>query len=392
MGRTDATLTPTAAPWLADPDTRQLCAALGSTGQAIYFVGGCVRNALLGLPTADLDLSTDALPERVIALAEAAGLKAVPTGIEHGTVTVVVQGRPFEVTTFRRDVETDGRHAVVTFSDDITEDARRRDFTMNALYATPEGEVVDPLGGLPDLKARRVRFIEDPSARIREDYLRVLRFFRFSAVYGDPALGFDAEALAAIAENLDGLAGLSAERVGHEMRRLLAAEDPAPALAAMRQVGVLAQIMPGADDRFIGPLVHLEKTLGIEADWRTRLALLGGEEPMARLRLSRVEAKVLEALKEAGYGTLPLPEVAYREGAALARQALLMRASLAGQVPIDPMLETLTAAASATFPVKARDLMPRYKGPELGARLRELEAAWIASGFALSKAALLDRE
>jgi poly(A) polymerase len=202
---------------MADPPaTQALCAAVLAGGYRIFFVGGCVRNAVLGEPVGDLDLATDALPEQVIRLAEAAGFKAIPTGIDHGTVTVLADGVPHEITTFRHDVQTDGRHAVVAYSTDLAQDAARRDFTMNALYADPAGEVIDPLGGLPDLLARRLRFVGDPVQRIGEDYLRILRFFRFSATYGDPALGMDVDALAACAELADGIDGLSRERIGAE--------------------------------------------------------------------------------------------------------------------------------------------------------------------------------
>ena len=165
--------------WVNDPDTQKVCAALTDGGAQALFVGGCVRNALLGVPVSDIDIATDARPERVVQLAEKAGIKAVPTGIDHGTVTLVSGGVPHEVTTFRRDVETDGRRAKIAYSDRVEEDAARRDFTMNALYARPDGTVLDPLGGLPDLRARRVRFIGRAEDRIREDYLRSLRFFRF---------------------------------------------------------------------------------------------------------------------------------------------------------------------------------------------------------------------
>jgi poly(A) polymerase len=179
--------------WLAQPGTQALCGALEAAGYRALFVGGCVRNALLGVSVADVDIATDARPETVTRLAEAAGLRVVPTGIEHGTVTVIAGGVPHEVTTFRRDVETDGRRAVVAFAQDVAEDAARRDFTMNALYADLRGNVIDPLSGLPDLVARRLRFVGDAHQRIREDYLRILRFFRFHAHYGDPDQGMDAE-------------------------------------------------------------------------------------------------------------------------------------------------------------------------------------------------------
>jgi poly(A) polymerase len=238
------TAPPIVAPWLSAPATQAVCRALTAAGHQALLVGGCVRNALIGRPVADIDIATDAVPEAVMALARAAGLHAVPTGIEHGTVTVVAEHRPFEVTTFRRDVETFGRRAVVAYTREIAEDAARRDFTMNALYARPDGTVVDPLGGLPDLQARRVRFVGDARSRIAEDFLRILRFFRIHAWYGDPDGGLDPEGLAACAAHQDGLARLSRERVGAEIAKLLAAADPAPAVAAMAATGILARVLP----------------------------------------------------------------------------------------------------------------------------------------------------
>ncbi|MGR3290820.1 MAG: CCA tRNA nucleotidyltransferase, partial [Paracoccaceae bacterium] len=207
-------MTRIAGEWLDNPDTQAVLALLSDAGHQVYFVGGCVRNALLGAPVSDIDIATDATPDRVTRLAESAGLKVIQTGIDHGTVTIVSGAIAHQVTTFRKDITTDGRHAVVAFSDNIVDDARRRDFTMNALYADAGGAVTDPLGGLDDLTHARIRFIDDANARIKEDYLRSLRFFRFHAWYGDPSEGLDAEALAAIAGNLEGLASLSKERVG----------------------------------------------------------------------------------------------------------------------------------------------------------------------------------
>ena len=242
-------MTEITADWLQDPAAQAVFAMLESAGYQALAVGGCVRNHLLGVPVKDVDIATDARPEQTMELARKAGLKPVPTGIDHGTITVVSAGTPFEVTTFRRDVATDGRRAVVAFSTNLTEDARRRDFTMNALYCTRSGHLVDPLNGLPDLRARHLRFIDDASLRLTEDHLRALRFFRFYALYCDPVQGPDPEALAAIAANLDGLARLSKERIGAEMRGLLGAPDPAPALAIMQQCGVLARVLPGAYPR-----------------------------------------------------------------------------------------------------------------------------------------------
>nr|WP_235790377.1 CCA tRNA nucleotidyltransferase [Ruegeria pomeroyi] len=375
---------------MTHPATQRVCRTLTESGAQALFVGGCVRNALLGAPVSDLDITTDAHPERVMELAAAAGIKAVPTGIAHGTVTLVAGGIPHEVTTFRRDVETDGRRAVVAFSDSIHEDAARRDFTMNALYARPDGTVLDPLGGFPDLKARRVRFIGNATDRICEDYLRSLRYFRFHAWYGDADAGFDAEALAAIAGNLDGLTRLSRERVGAEMLKLLAAPDPAPSVAAMRAAGVLAQLLPGADDRALAPLVHLED--GLSADPIRRLAALGDGETMASLRLSKAQMAALDTLRRAALGTAGAGELGHDLGAETARDALLLRAALLEQ-PLDPHAPAAIArGAAAVFPVTARDLMPAFSGPALGARLATLKARWIASDFTLSRTALLARD
>lgn len=392
MGRPDDHIElPLDTSWLRDPDARAVCDAVTRGGHVIYFVGGCVRNALLGAASGDVDLATDALPQTVMQLAEAAGLKAVPTGIDHGTITVVSGGKPFEVTTFRRDVATDGRRAVVSFTDDIREDARRRDFTLNALYATPEGRVVDPLGGLPDLLARRIRFIEDPTARIREDYLRILRFFRFWAWYGDPEAGFDPEALAAIAAESDGIETLSAERLGAEMRKLLAAPDPSPALAVMDRCGVLHRVLPGADPRWVGPVAHIEAALNLDPDWRTRLAALGGGEDVAkRLRLSKVDARRLNLLRTEGFAGAGLAEVAYRHGEDVARAVLVLRHAMAGTLPETAELETIAKAATQEFPLSGADLMPTYRGKALGARLKYLEDRWIASRFSLGRTELLD--
>jgi poly(A) polymerase len=378
--------------WIARPATQAVCAALTGAGHRALFVGGCVRNALLGAPVSDIDIATEARPERVVEVAEAAGLKAVATGIEHGTVTVVSDGLPHEITTFRRDVETFGRHAVVAYSDDIREDAARRDFTMNALYALPDGTVVDPLGvGLTDLEARHVRFVGDAETRIREDYLRILRFFRFTAWYGDPDAGFDPTALAAVAETVEGLAGLSAERVGGEMTKLLAAPDPAPAVAVMERTGALAQVLPGAAARLIAPLVHLEARTGTPPDPIRRLAALGAGEAEGRvLRLSKREIRRLARLAELQGAAMAPAELGYRHGAEAARDALLLQGAMAGTPPEDAALAAAEEGARQRFPVAARDLMPAYAGPALGAKLAELEARWIASGFRLSKEALLE--
>ena len=374
-------------PWVHHEPTQKVLRMLTDAGYQAYFVGGCVRNALMGLPANDIDIATDALPEKVMALAEAAGLHAIGTGVEHGTVTVISNHMPHEVTTFRRDVETDGRRAVVVFSKDINDDAHRRDFTMNALYADSVGRVVDPLSGLGDLRARRIRFVDDATLRIKEDYLRTLRFFRFHAWYGDPDAGMDAEAMAAIAENLDGLEGLSKERVGAEIKKLLAAPDPAPSVGAMAQTCVLSRILPGADMTYLAPLVHIEN--GQKPAAMRRLAVLGGDDPAARFRLSRDEKKQLQILSTEIGNPKTVQELAYRHGADMARDIEMLRAAVFERALPDSLAKDLDLGASAVFPVTAADLMPDLQGPALGARLKELEQTWINSGFSLSREQLL---
>jgi len=375
--------------WLVRPETQAVFKVLERGGHLVLAVGGCVRDALLGVPVNDIDLTTDAIPDQVLALAQAAGLKTIPTGLDHGTVTLISAGVPFEVTTLRRDIGSDGRHATVAFGASIEEDAQRRDFTMNALYADRTGAVLDPVAGLQDVHDRVVRFVGDANARVAEDYLRILRFFRFFALYGDPAMGIDAEGLAACAEGAEGLDGISRERIGAEMTKLLAAADPGPAVAAMQASGVLWRALPGAEASGLPVLVHHEIALAVAPDPLRRLAVLGGSEPESALRLSRKEATRLALLRDFISSPAPLPEVAWRHDAATARDVALLRAvSLGGAVPEDLQAQ-ITLGLGASFPVSAKDLMPAFSGPALGRRLAELEARWIASGFRLDKAGLL---
>lgn len=373
--------------WLNHPGTQALFAALVAAGHQALFVGGCVRNALLDVAVADIDIATDAQPEIVSKLAENAGFRVIATGIEHGTVTVIARGVAHEVTTFRRDVETDGRRAVVAFSTDVAEDAARRDFTMNALYARADGTVLDPLGGLPDLLARHVRFVGDAEARIREDYLRILRFFRFYAVYGDPMGGIDAEGLAACATHADGIEGLSRERIGAEMRKLLGARDPTPAVSAMAQAGILARVLPGSDAKTLGVLVHLEGDL--PPRWQRRLAVLGGVDPSESLRLSRAETGSNMAVRdEIGSGLTPAA-LGWKLGQADATDVVLCRAALFERLPPANWQTEIARGVASTLPVTAADLMPALQGPALGKKLREIQARWLASDLYLRKSDLL---
>lgn len=369
--------------WLSAPAARAVLAAL-APGRPL-FVGGCVRDALLGLPTADVDLCVACPPAQTIALLEGAGLKAVPTGVDHGTVTAVAEGRGFEVTTLRRDVATDGRRATVAFTDDVAEDAARRDFTMNALYADGAGAVLDPLGGMADLRAGRVRFIGDPAARIAEDRLRVLRFFRFSARFSHGPL--DAAGLDACAAAAHTLGRLSAERIGHEMRRLLGAADPAAALTAMNDTGVLGAVAPGADPGPVAALIAAERAAGAPPAWLRRAAALGGD--LTGWRLSRAESRALEARRAAAQaaaaGAGPA-RLAHLHGADAARDAALVAGRAGAALEAE-----IARGAVARFPVTAGDLMKAGvpQGPALGATLARLRDRWLDGDMTEDRAALL---
>lgn len=371
--------------WFAAPPFERLFGALGR--DKVFLVGGAVRNTLMGRQPGDFDLATPLSPQEVTSLAEAAGLRVIPTGIDHGTVTVIAKGETFEVTTFRADVETDGRRAKVAFGGSLETDAQRRDFTMNAIYADSDGHLIDPVGGMADLAQRRVRFIGDPGRRIAEDYLRILRFFRFTADVSGPEAGIDAEGLAACAEGAEGIETLSAERITVELSKLLRVDNPAPAFGAMVQSGVAGRCLPGAEAAPFAMLVHVEAEAGVAGSWLRRLKATGGE--VDRLRLSKKDARHLSRLEELVNAEMSLSEIAYREGAGIATDIALLRASATGAPPVSGTFDQIAAAAEERFPVAAADLMPGLSGPALGAELARLEERWIASGFALSREELM---
>lgn len=387
-------------PWMEDLAARAVIAALEAEGGrgCARFVGGCVRNALIGAPVDDVDVATQLTPDRVVAALERAGLKAAPTGIEHGTVTAVADHRPFEVTTLRRDVETDGRRAVVAFTADWAEDAARRDFRLNALYADPDGTLHDPTAhGAADAHAGRIVFVGDPDTRIREDYLRVLRFFRFQAWYGreEP----DAEGMAACARLREGLARLSGERLGKELLKLLAARDPRNALAAMRATGVLQQILPATADA-----ARLDALVPLSADPVLRLsALLPDDEgevraAAARLRLSNAQRDRLlaalpgEPMVLADMSPVEARRAVYRLGRSAFDDRLLRDAAERGVDP-GPLMAALRGWSPPPLPVDGAVLQQAgvAPGPALGATLRRLEEAWLDSDFHLDRTALLRR-
>lgn len=373
------------ADWLRDGATQRVFDLLRE--REVYAVGGCVRNTLFCEPVKDIDFATSATPDEVTRSADAAGLRAIPTGAAYGTVTVIVGDQPFEITTFRRDVETDGRRAVVAFAERIEDDARRRDFTVNAIYAAADGTLCDPVGGLVDIAVRRIRFIEDAEKRIREDYLRSLRFFRFSAWYADPLSGMDPDAIDAIARNLAGLDTLSRERVSAELLQLFAAPDPCFAVASMTSTEVLSRILPGSSNVALGPLIAIENTFGISPNPLRRLAVVGGAYDS--LRLSRSQEKHIHLLREASH--LSALEAGYKYGVVTGRDIRLVSAASTAQTVTNAELDDIALGASATFPVQAADLMPEFEKADLGRELERLEKRWIASRFTLSKQELLRR-
>ncbi|MGE7206615.1 CCA tRNA nucleotidyltransferase [Sphingomonas sp. NPDC019816] len=366
-------MNPATMPWADRDDLIALAATLEAR-----FVGGAVRDSLLGHAVADIDLATPRSPETVIARVRDSGFKAVPTGIAHGTITAVLPDGPVEVTTLRRDVSTDGRHAVVAFTDDWREDAARRDFTMNALYADPRtGALFDYFGGLDDLKAGRVRFIGDPLQRIAEDHLRILRFFRFHARFGET---IDEAGLAACTARANDLMALSRERIAAELLKLLVAARAVPVFALMVERGILRAVIPEIDaegaERF-AVLAEREQAAGVAPDAIRRLAALlppqAAEAVGARLKLSNADRKRLIAAG-AGPGEEGPRALAYRVGVAGAVDRLL----LAGE-----SVETIRDWAPPTLPLTGGALVARGigKGPEVARLLRQIETRWIAEGF-----------
>jgi poly(A) polymerase len=373
--------------WMDEPPVQALLAALARGGIVARFVGGCVRNSVLGHPVDDIDIAVDKPPETVMRALEAADLRVVPTGLKHGTVTAIVKGRPFELTTLRRDVSTDGRRAVVAFTDDWRADAERRDFTFNALYADPDGTIWDPFDGRADLLAGRVRFIGDPDQRIAEDRLRVLRFFRFQAWFGQPPLdsaGFDA-----CRRNAGSLSSLSGERIAKELLRLLAAPAPADALEAMAEAGALAHWLPEyAGSARLKALIAREEA----PDPLRRLAAIVAPPATAvakRLKLSTQQSLRLQLMLEPAVpGDLENRRAAlYRLGTSL----FIDRVLLEGPDDWQAALALARRWTPPVLPISGADALALglKPGPQVGALLDAVERWWIAGDFSADRAACL---
>jgi len=394
------------AQWLAWKSVCEIFNAIGARGYDIRVVGGAIRDTLFSRSVSDLDFATTALPEEVMECAAKAGLKVIPTGLKHGTVTIIADGKPFEVTTLRKDVETYGRHAKVAYTDDWAEDASRRDFTINALYADADGALFDPLGGYGDIAERNIRFIGDAGERVREDYLRILRFFRFHAYFGDGE--FDARALRACVQGRGGLQGLSAERVNSELMRLLCAPRAAEALQGMFDYGLLVDVL-GAVPHLnrLERLIAIEMHLGDEPDAALRLAALviwTFEDAMRltqRLRLSNTQRQRLEHGSGFRGFTAEMDDAAVRSilygiGRSGCRDAALMAWAASGDEASDggwrALLTRIEKMTVPDFPLHGADIMKLGvpEGPAIGEALRDVETRWIAGDFTLTRAELLE--
>jgi poly(A) polymerase len=375
------------APWQHRPGMDRLLAALGAAAGETRFVGGCVRDTLLGLEARDVDLATRIAPAEVMRRLEAARIKAVPTGLAHGTVTAVIGGKPVEVTTLRRDVATDGRRATIAYTEDWREDAARRDFTINALSADPaSGEVFDYFEGLADLEAGRVRFIGDPLQRIAEDHLRILRFFRFHARFGQSAP--DEAALDACSGRANDLMALSRERIADELLKLLGLPDPTATIALMIERGILRPVLPEIEGAGrLALLIAAEQAAGIAPEPIRRLAALlplnaeASADVAARLRLSRRAAKRLAAAARPMDNARP-EALAYRIGAAEAVDNILLH----GAPGVD--LQALAAWQRPRLPIGGGDLiaMGLEAGPQVAATLQKIEEEWLGAGFPADRA------
>ena len=394
--------------WMTAPETRAVLDALRADGQTVMFVGGCVRDALIGRAVGDIDIATPDAPETVTALLERAGLKAVPTGIEHGTVTAVSGHRPYEITTLRQDVETYGRHARVAFTDDWAADAARRDFTMNAMFCAPDGTVYDPFGGWADLKAGHVRFVGEAEARVQEDYLRLLRFFRFYARYGRGAP--DADALEAARRHAGHLTTLAAERIHHELLKFLEAANPGPAARVIHEHGILQPVLPEARHaERLSWLSAIEREQGVEVDPLRRMAawldLREADRLGERLRLSKKEDRHLRALAQPGAPVrAEMPARAlrcplHRLGPELTRDLFLLDA--AERAAAGTRLDTATLAAGLAeiaawqpkrLPVDGGDVkaLGVPPGPRIKHLLDALDAWWVDRDFAPDRDACLE--
>ena len=374
---------------IAKPTTKKLFQLFIEKGFDVYFVGGCVRDFLLNIPVKDIDISTTALPNEIINIAKENNIKAIKTGIEHGTITLVYKSIQYQITTFRTDIKTDGRRAVVNFSKDIIADASRRDLTINALYADIDGNIIDPLNVISDLNDRRIKFINNPQERILEDNLRILRFFRFYSWFGKTNKSLDNASLSACVHFKEKLLNLSGERIGTEMKKLLTAPRPIKSLEIMLAEGILEIIMPNAEIHLLNSLIKYEREADVSIHWATRAAIMTDSKLKTKWKLSNSDHKLLSTLQKFKYYNSSISKIAYLYGKELTIKYAVIKSVITKKDLPKNLGNLVNLGVNAVFPITSRDLIQDYQGEDLGKKLQSLKHMWIESKFSLTKEDLL---
>lgn len=375
--------------WLRNPSAQKLSKLYKSFGYQVLFVGGCVRNTILKMPVTDIDLATDAQPEEIIKIAKENNIRFVPTGLAHGTITLIIDNKNYQITTFRTDFDHDGRYAKVEFTESLLLDASRRDLTINALYCNHVGEVIDPLNGLDDIKKQKIKFIGNPNERIKEDNLRILRFFRFQAIYGNKNLEIDSIALEACHNHKSKLAALSKERITSELRKILSAPNPLEVIIKMNETGVLNELFQKVSIDSLEAYLKTEEKFKININWLGRLLSLQVTQEEESLKLTRCEFKFLKQTKSAIENQIHVLEFSYYNGVENGKIYSILQNFRHNIILSKNLLNQINSLATKKFPITAKDLMPEIRGKKLGEALRSLEDRWIKSNFTLSKKELL---
>ena len=375
--------------WLRNPSAQKLSKLYKNFGYQVLFVGGCVRNTILKMPVTDIDLATDAQPEEIIKIAKENNIRFVPTGLAHGTITLIIDNKNYQITTFRTDFDHDGRYAKVEFTESLLLDASRRDLTINALYCNHVGEVIDPLNGLDDIKKQKIKFIGNPNERIKEDNLRILRFFRFQAIYGNKNLEIDSIALEACHNHKSKLAALSKERITSELRKILSAPNPLEVIIKMNETGVLNELFQKVSIDSLEAYLKTEEKFKININWLGRLLSLQVTQEEESLKLTRCEFKFLKQTKSAIENQIHVIEFSYYNGVENGKIYSILQNFRHNIILSKNLLNQINSLATKKFPITAKDLMPEINGKKLGEALRSLEDRWIKSNFTLSKKDLL---
>ena len=378
--------------WLRNPSAQKLSKLYKNFGYQVLFVGGCVRNTILKMPVTDIDLATDAQPEEIIKIAEENNIRFVPTGLVHGTITLIIDNTNYQITTFRTDFDHDGRYAKVEFTESLLLDASRRDLTINALYCNHVGEVIDPLNGLDDIKKQKIKFIGNPNERIKEDNLRILRFFRFQAIYGNKNLEIDSIALEACHNHKSKLAALSKERITSELRKILSAPNPLEVIIKMNETGVLNELFQKVSIDSLAAYLKTEEKFKININWLGRLLSLQVTQEEESLKLTRCEFKFLKQTKSAIENQINVLEFSYYNGVENGKIYAILQNFRHNIILSKNLLNQINSLTTKKFPITAKDLMPEINGKKLGEALRSLEDRWIKSNFTLSEKELLAKE